>query len=357
MEYTFAELTDMLLVYGEARCNSREAERIYRRKFPNRRHPSRKIFPNIERRIRETGTLSVTRPDVAPRRTARTVAAEEEILERVENAPFVSTREIANAMRIGHSSVWRILHEQLLHPYHLQKVHALIPADYPLRVFFCQWYLRSLINNPQFNRNILFSDEALFTRNGYFNSHNYHVWHEENPHATHVTGHQQRFHLNIWAGIVADQLIGPFVLPPRLNGDVYLDFLRNTLPGLLEEVPLNIRQQMIFQHDGAPAHFYREVRNYLDEAYPGRWIGRGGPIAWPPRSPDLTSLDFFLWGYLKNLVYATPVETVEQLQQRIFDSCRTIQNTAGIFERVRQSMVRRCNACIEAGGCQFEHLL
>ncbi|GBL73687.1 hypothetical protein AVEN_230681-1 [Araneus ventricosus] len=37
--------------------------------------------------------------------------------------------------------------------------------------------------------------------------------------------------------------------------------------------------------------------------YPGRWIGRGGPVLWPPRSPDLTSLDFFLWGHLKELVY------------------------------------------------------
>lgn len=65
----------------------------------------------------------------------------------------------------------------------------------------------------------------------------------------------------------------------------------------------------------------------------------------------------FFWGYLKNLVYVTPVETVEQLQQRIFDSCRVIQNTPGIFERVRQNMVRRCNACIDAGGRNFEHFL
>lgn len=292
MQYTFAELTDMIIVYGEARCNARKAERIYRQRFPNRRHPSRVIFPIIERRMRETGTFNVTRRDVAPRRTARTVAAEEEILDTVENTPSASTREIANAMGIGHSSVWRILHEQQLHPYHLQKVHALVPADYPRRVLFCQWYLRSLAN-PQFSRIILFSDEALFTRSGFFNNHNYHVWHEENPHAMHVTRHQQRFHLNIWAGIVGDHLIGPFVLPPRLNGNNYLRFLRNTLPGLLEDVPLNIRCQMIFQHDGAPAHFYRRVRNRLNRVYPRRWIGRGGPVAWPPRSPDLTSLDYF----------------------------------------------------------------
>ena len=95
----------------------------------------------------------------------------------------------------------------------------------------------------------------------------------------------------------------------------------------------------------------------LDQIYPGRWIGKGGPVAWPPRSPDLTSLDFFLWGHVKSLVYATPVETVEDLTARIFNACEVVQHTPGIFERVRQSMVRRCNACIELGGRHFEHLL
>jgi len=112
-----------------------------------------------------------------------------------------------------------------------------------------------------------------------------------------------------------------------------------------------------YQHDGAPAHFSRAVRDYLDQTYPGRWIGKGGPVAWPPRSPDLTSLDFFLWGHVKSLVYATPVETVEDLTARIFNACEVVQHTPGIFERVRQSMVRRCNACIELGGRHFEHLL
>ncbi|EZA62612.1 hypothetical protein X777_10243, partial [Ooceraea biroi] len=44
-------------------------------------------------------------------------------------------------------------------------------------------------------------------------------------------------------------------------------------------------------------------RNILNESFPDRWIGRGGRISWPARSPDLTPLDFFLWGHLKNEVY------------------------------------------------------
>jgi len=40
----------------------------------------------------------------------------------------------------------------------------------------------------------------------------------------------------------------------------------------------------------------RDVTTFLDETFPGRWVGRGGPTAWPPRSPDLTPLDFFCMG-------------------------------------------------------------
>ena len=36
-----------------------------------------------------------------------------------------------------------------------------------------------------------------------------------------------------------------------------------------------------------------------------RWIGRGGPTVWPPRSPDLTPMDYFLLGHIKALIYVT----------------------------------------------------
>lgn len=71
--------------------------------------------------------------------------------------------------------------------------------------------------------------------------------------------------------------IGPFELPARVNSEIYLNFLQNNLPVLLENVPLNQRRLMIFQHDSAPTHSSRNVRRFLDATYPNRWIGRGGP--------------------------------------------------------------------------------
>ena len=51
----------------------------------------------------------------------------------------------------------------------------------------------------------------------------------------------------------------------------------------------------------------------LNESFPNRWLGRGGPVAWPPRSPDLTPLDYYLWGHMKTLVYETKVESTAAL--------------------------------------------
>jgi len=62
---------------------------------------------------------------------------------------------------------------------------------------------------------------------------------------------------------------------------------------------------MYLQHDGVPSHYTRHVRDYLNESFPNRWLGRGGPVAWPPRSPDLKPHDYYLWGHMKTLPYET----------------------------------------------------
>ena len=89
----------------------------------------------------------------------------------------------------------------------------------------------------------------------------------------------------------------------RMTGQNYLDFLQNELPKQLEDVPLATRIAMYFQYDGAPSHYTRHVMQHLNDTFPNRWIGRGSTINWPPRSPDLTPLDFCLWGMMKSEVY------------------------------------------------------
>lgn len=114
---------------------------------------------------------------------------------------------------------------------------------------------------------------------------------------------------------------------------------------------------MWFLHDGAPPHVSRVVREHLDQAFPHRWIGRRGPVNWPPRSPDLNPVDFYVWGDMKNKVYCTEVPSVDDLRERIFQAAEDIRNNREVLARVRRNWLRRSEACILSQGSHFEHLL
>lgn len=355
--YSFLEMADMHFMYGKANGSAREARRIYEEAFPDRRIPCEKTFIHLHQRLRENGSFVADRSNCGRNRTTRTPEAEERVLEEVAANPGSSTRRIALQENVPKSIVCEILHEQLLHPYHLQRVQPLKPQDLQPRVQFCEWMQRKCRQNRSFLRRVLFTDEAGFTRDGIINFHNTHVWADENPHAIFESRFQDKFSINVWAGVIGDRLIGPYVLPQRINGQTYLAFLQNVLPELLDDVPYGDRLEMWYMHDGAPPHYSISVRDYLNQMYPDRWIGRGGPTPWPPRSPDLNPLDYFLWGYLKALVYSEPIISVEQLEQRVLEKCQYIRNKQGIFARVRTSMINRLNSCIDMGGSHFQHLI
>ena len=56
-------------------------------------------------------------------------------------------------------------------------------------------------------------------------------------------------------------------------------------------------------------------------------------------------------------MYETPVISSEDLVARVVEAAARVRDRPGLFERVRQSMIRRCEACIVADGKNFEHLL
>ena len=66
---------------------------------------------------------------------------------------------------------------------------------------------------------------------------------------------------------MGDQLIGPYIFPQRLTGDIYANVLQDDLPALLENVPLQTRRQMYYQHDVAPPNFSQVVRTYLNHKF------------------------------------------------------------------------------------------
>ncbi|GFU82508.1 DUF4817 domain-containing protein [Trichonephila clavipes] len=64
-------------------------------------------------------------------------------------------------------------------------------------------------------------------------------------------------------------------------------------------------------------HVTQLVPQSMKDTFDDRLISRFGPVNWPPRSCDLTPLDYFLWGYVKSLVYADKPQTLDHLEDNI----------------------------------------
>jgi len=106
----------------------------------------------------------------------------------------------------------------------------------------------------------------------------------------------------------------------------YLHFLEDELPALLEDIPLHNRWEMLLQQDGAPPHFRRQVTAFLNQHFQNHWIWRQVLVAWPPRSSDLTPLDYYLWRRVKSLIYAVKLSSVVELLNLILDNSAHIND-------------------------------
>lgn len=352
--YTRNEIVDILMILGECRGNYRAAARLYRERFPGRdHHPNDRAIAFIERRERQ-------QPVVRRRRRIMVIERDDPrflaVLAMVAINPHISLREIEDELGIPRSTAQRILQLHRFHPYHITLTQELTARDFQRRLEFCNWAQAMLRRDPDFFRYVMFSDEATFHNTGQLNRHNCHYWSAENPHWSSMIDHQNRWSLIVWCGIVNGFLIGPYFFDGNVNSARYLHLLTNELPILLEEVDLQTRQRMWLQQDGAGAHRSNIVRDFLNREFPQRWIGIGSQVVeWCPRSPDLTSPDFFLWGYIKNMAYLDPPTTRENMMQRITNICRNIPRN--ILWATVTSFERRVQLCIDNNGGIFENLI
>ncbi|GFV18108.1 histone-lysine N-methyltransferase SETMAR [Trichonephila clavipes] len=157
---------------------------------------------------------------------------------------------------------------------------------------------------PDFHKRILFSDEAHFWLNGYVNKQNCRIWSEANP-QVYVETPLPPEKLTVWCALWAGGIIGPYFFKNdeghnvTVNGDRYRAMITNFF---IPELNNHDVQELWFQQDGATCHAARATIDLLKDTFGDRLISRFGPVNWPPRSCDLTPLDYFLWGYVKSLV-------------------------------------------------------
>ncbi|GFX66072.1 DUF4817 domain-containing protein [Trichonephila clavipes] len=225
---------------------------------------------------------------------------------------------------------------------------AIHQNDHQARRRFVEWAQNEIAVVPDFHKRILFSDEAHFWLNGYVNKQNCRIWSEANPQMYVETPlHSEK--LTVWCALWAGGIIGPYFFKNdeghnvTVNGYRYRAMITNFF---IPELNNHDVQELWFQKDGATCHTARATIDLLKDTFGDRLISRFGPVNWPPRSCDLTPLDYFLWGYVKSLVYAYKPQTLDHLEyyiRRVIADIRkqmlekVIENWTSILDYIRAS--------------------
>ncbi|XP_035212528.1 uncharacterized protein LOC118186521 [Stegodyphus dumicola] len=135
--YTNAELIDIHFMYGAAQGDELTTQRMYRERFPERNQPDSRTFERLHRELSTGGSSYASRRYTGIGRYLRIPAVEERILNRVWDNPSSSSRAVGSALGVSHATVLRTLHEDGIHPNHLQRVQAMT-HDYLPRLNFAR---------------------------------------------------------------------------------------------------------------------------------------------------------------------------------------------------------------------------
>lgn len=319
--------------------------------------PNESTVRRLMKKINERGSTANIKNSGRPR-SGRSVENIALVRESVNGSPQKSVRRRSQQLGIRYSSLQRILVRDLhYHPYKIQFTQELKMLDHQKRLDFVDWVLRRQQEDDGFARKVIFSDEAHFHLNGYVNKQNCRIWGSENPHSFHEREmHPQR--VTVWCGFWAGGVIGPYFFENEagqavtVNGDRYRTMIRDFLWPHFDAMDI---QQLWFQQDGATCHTSGETIALLHEKFPDRLISLHGDQQWPPRSCDLTPCDFFLWGYVKSLVYANNPQNTRALK----DEIRQVLGEIGmpVCESVINNFRKRVLACQQSGGGHMPDLI
>lgn len=155
--------------------------------------------------------------------------------------------------------------------------------------------------------------------------------------------------VTVWAAMNSELSIGPFFCDGELTSEKYTEILKKFVESLR---PLTSSiDHPIFIHDDSKIHANSDVTNYLEKQFPHHWIGTGSSYGvWPHHSPDLTPINYFLWGYLKSRAFKTELKEggLEELKKRISDAFKNV--TSDLLEESVEEYKTRLERVIKTNG-------
>jgi len=348
--YTPLERAKIVELYIKNNYSIVKTQREFRKNFGSRSAPAKNTIKRIYEKFSNTAYLgNKKRPEKPrPKRSDENI---DRVRRSIEENKQTSSRRRASQLNIATTTLRRIIRQDLgLYPYRILSTHRLLLVDFAKRIEYAKMVIEMAAADDSFWHSIIMSDEAHFTLSGSVNSQNYRYYAEENPQIIHEEPlHDQK--VTVWCGITAEKVIGPYFFQDvhgkaiTVNGERYRAMIRDFLMPKVEE---NEMQGYWFQQDGATAHTSLETMNLLQQIFPNRIISKNGDFAWPPRSPDLTPPDFFLWGYLKSKVYINKPQSIRVLKTNIRREINKIP--VEMLHKVMENAEKRARACIQAKG-------
>jgi transposase len=346
---TINERTELVLMCARVGATCRSVADEFNTKYPDRSPVHFSTVSRLFERFKASGSVLDSDRSGRPR-SSTNESTTQTVLSTLENDPMLSIRDLETLTSVKRSSIYNILKKEKFIPYKIKYVHELKETDAPKRLLLSRWLSEISPNG------IFFSDECLFSVNNRMNKQNKRLWAKERPNWVTTHGGQNSPKVMVWIAISGTRLIGPYFFRGNVTKNSYLEMLQTCFVPNIRDLLMEKDEEIMFQQDGASAHYADIVKEYLNQIFPEKWIGRGGPIEWPPRSPDLNPLDFFLWGFLKSIVYTVePPQNQQELEDRIENACKMV--TPEMLWNVQNELRRRVNKCVEMRGQQFEHLL
>jgi hypothetical protein len=120
--YLKRELSDIYLVYGQTNCNARTVQQLYRERLPQRDVPDHRVFSNVHHTYCDYGSLRDSKKTAGRPRVTGMPSMEQNMLDAVEKNPSTSVRAIVAAVRESRNNEHRVVQDESLCPYDLQRV-------------------------------------------------------------------------------------------------------------------------------------------------------------------------------------------------------------------------------------------
>lgn len=266
-------------------------------------------------------------------------------------SPKKSKKRASIELGIERRSLGRLMKRLRLKMYIPRLTHGLLEDDPDRRLQFCEIMLNEELHGTGIISKIVWSDEAHFKLSGAVNRYNCVYYSPDNLHVT-IEEQLNQPGVTVWASLSCKGVIGPVIFHNSVDQHAYMNMLTDVIPQIKIQQGHDV---FYFQQDGAPAHYATIVRDLLNREFPNTWIGRRGSVEWPARSPDLTPMDFFFWGVVKEKVFSKKPLDVNQMVEFIRQACQDIDENKELCRKVCLSVNSRLQQCIDCEGKQFEH--